>query len=72
MSKLVNEQLKMSRIDALSSPTLESLTLLMIGSHRPDLDVHGLRQSQPFHTKFFIGDGMPRRRSPIRCDGCTR
>jgi subfamily B ATP-binding cassette protein MsbA len=32
MSKLVGEQLKMSRIDALSSPILESLTLLMIGS----------------------------------------
>jgi ABC-type multidrug transport system fused ATPase/permease subunit len=32
MEKLVGEQLKMSRIDALSSPILESLTLLMIGS----------------------------------------
>ncbi|HEX4148479.1 MAG TPA: ABC transporter transmembrane domain-containing protein, partial [Pirellulales bacterium] len=32
MSRLVAEQLKMSRIDAFSSPTLESLTLLMIGS----------------------------------------
>ncbi len=32
MAKLIGEQLKMSRIDALSSPILDSLTLLMIGS----------------------------------------
>ena len=32
MARLIGEQLKMSRIDALSSPILDSLTLLMIGS----------------------------------------